>query len=76
MDSQLFVEYEIVDANHKSFITESRDEAADYFLQGWLVFETHRTVVKVSKFTSSTQSVTTVWNGNPKIERELKNDQS
>ena len=72
MDSQLFVEYEIVDATNKSFITTSHDEAVDYFLRNWQVFEIHRTVVKMSKFTTATQMVSTAWNGNPQIERKYR----
>ena len=72
MDSQYFVEYEIVDATNKAFITQLLEEAIGYFQEGWTVYEHHRMVVIVSKFTSSSQTVTTVWNGNPVLERRYK----
>jgi hypothetical protein len=68
MESQLSVEYEIVDPiSNKSFITESYYEAVDYFERHWTVYESHKSVVRFG-LTTSTQSVTTLWandtNGN------------
>ena len=72
MDSQLFVEYIIVDTVGKKHISESHDEAVEFFRKGWEVYERHMTIVKVSKFTTSTQTVITAWNGNPLFERRTK----
>jgi hypothetical protein len=68
MESQLSVEYEIVEPiTNKSFITESYHEAVDYFERNWTIYESHKSVVRFG-LTTSTQSVTTLWvsdtNGN------------
>ena len=70
MNSQHFIEYEVIDATNKAFITGSLEEAIEYFRCGWAVYKHHRMVVVVSKFISSSQTVTTDWNGNPVFERK------
>jgi hypothetical protein len=61
MESQIFVEYEIVEPiTNKSFISESYYEAVDYFERNWTVYESHKSVVRLG-LTSSTQIVTTLW---------------
>ena len=72
MDSQLFVSYIIVNAIGKQYITASHEEAVDYFREGWEVYERHLTIVKASKFTTSTQTVVTAWNANPAFERKFR----
>ena len=62
MDSQLFVEYEVVNpATNKSFLTRSFEEANEHFSDHWIVYEYHTSIVKVSHFSTSTHTVATLW---------------
>jgi hypothetical protein len=74
MESQLSVEYEIVEPiTNKSFISESYYEAVDYFERHWTVYESHISVVRFG-LTTSTQSVTTLWTSNTNDNEEENHD--
>ncbi len=66
MDSQYYIEYELVDpvTNQRHYTTD-RDEALGYLEEGWLVWEHHNTICQPSLFTSTRVIVTMRWNNNP-----------
>jgi len=69
METQAFVEYELVDpVSNQSIVTESRHTAIDSFENGWLVFEHHNTVTLPSPFVSTREVVSVKWSENPYFE--------
>ena len=66
METQTEVYYEITlpDTN-KSFVTDSRVEALDYYDRDFMVFEKHRTVTQPTVNTQTRTVVTLRWNNNP-----------
>lgn len=71
MDSQAYIEYEMVEpASNRRLITDSREEALAYYEKGWMVFETHKTVSRPSAFTQTRIAVVMQWNGNPEFQGE------
>jgi len=69
MENQTFIEYEVIEPiSNKSFITESRYEALDYYKQGYIVYETLITKSRPSQFTQTRVYVTLLWNNNPEFE--------
>lgn len=68
MDTQNFVEYELVNpATDRRYFTESRAEALGYFEKGWLVFENQISVFRPSLYTATKTVVTMLWNDNPEF---------
>jgi len=69
MDSQLYIEYELVNpATDRRHFTESREEALGYFEKGWLVFENQTVMFRPSIYTSTKTIVTMIWNDNPEFQ--------
>jgi len=77
MDTQVKVTYEIEvvkPPKNTVFITESRDEALDFYEKGHLVFETHHTITTFSVFNQSHFIAIKRWNNNPDFEKEQYHD--
>ncbi len=73
MDSQLDVEHEVFDPiTNQQYITDSREEALDYFEQGWLVVERHISVYKPSVHSSTRVDVQMMWNNNPDFQEKIR----
>ena len=73
METQTTVLYEIVvEETNKTFTTESRRDALDYYEEGYSVFEKHRTVTQPSVNTQTCTIVTLRWNNNPEFEEECQ----
>jgi hypothetical protein len=71
METQNFVEYEIIDpvSNRRDF-TDSRDEAISYFEKNWMVMERHITICNPLPLTQTQLIVIKTWNNNPKSKKE------
>ena len=68
MESQIFITYEVIEpVSNKSFITESRYEALDFYEKDYVVYERHDTLSKPSLFTQTRCRVTMAWNNNPEF---------
>ena len=66
METQTTVLYEVVaSVSNKSFVTDSRVEALDYYDSGCMVFEKHKTLTQPSVNTQTCTTVTLRWNNNP-----------
>ena len=66
METQTIILYEIVAlATDKSYVTDSRVEALDYYDSDYMVFEKHRTLTQPSVNTQTCTTVTLRWNNNP-----------
>lgn len=62
MDTQHYIEYELVDpVQDRSLVTESREEAMAYFEKGWMVYEHHNTVSAPAPKISIQQIVSLTW---------------
>ncbi len=62
MDSQTYIEYELVDTvRDRSLVTESREEALAYFEKGWMVYEHHNTVSTPAPKISVQQIISLTW---------------
>lgn len=71
MDSQLYIEYELVDpVSNRRLITDSREEAFAYYEKGWLVWEHHVTESRTSEFTHVKLVLTVNWNNNPEFGKD------
>ncbi len=69
MDSINYISYEVIDpVSNKRFITESRDEAASFFEEEWIVIEHHQAKYKPSAHTQMVVDVRMSWNNNPEFE--------
>ncbi len=68
MDSQLDVEYEVIDpVTNQQYITDTRYEALAFYKDGWLVVERHVTKYKPSAHTQTEVIVRMSWNNNPEF---------
>ena len=66
MESQIFITYEVIEpVSNKSFITESRYEALDFYEKNYIVYEVHMTVAQPLQFTQTQVRVVLQWHGNP-----------
>jgi hypothetical protein len=77
MDTQVKVTYEIeviAPSGNQFFVTNSRDEALDFYEKGHLVFETHHTITTFSLFNQSHLIAIKRWNNNPEFEEGNNND--
>ena len=77
MDTQVKVTYEIeviAPPANQVFVTNSRDEALDFYRKGHLVFETHHTITTFSLFNQTHLIAIKRWNNNPEFEKEYDND--
>ncbi len=73
MDSQSYVEYELVNpATDRRITTSSREEAIAYFDEDWIVYEHHVTVGRPSRYASMRAEMSVLWNNNPEF--NLKED--
>ena len=76
MDTQVKVIYEIeviTPTENYAFVTNSRDEALDFYEQGHSVFETHLTVTTFSVHNQSHLVAIKRWNNNPEFEEAYNN---
>ena len=79
MDTQVKVTYEIEvikPPKNTVFITESRDEALDFYKKGHLVFETHHTITTFSVFNQSHFIAIKRWNNNPDFDSDFEKEQT
>jgi len=77
MDTQVKVFYEIeviTPSENYVFVTNSRDEALDFYEQGHLVFEKHHTITTFSLYNQSQLIASKRWNNNPEFEEEHNDD--
>ena len=69
MERKDTIEYEVHDpVSNKEFTTLSRDEAAAYFEEEWIVIERQVTICRPSLLTESRMIVSVYWNNNPEFE--------
>ena len=76
MDTQVKVTYEIevlAPTENYGFVTNSRDEAVDFYEQGHIVFERHHTITTLSLHSQTELVATKRWNNNPEFEVEYNN---
>jgi len=76
MDTQVKVTYEIevlTPTENYGFVTNSRDEALDFYEQGHIVFEKHDTITTFSLYNQSQLIATKRWNNNPEFVKEYNN---
>ena len=77
MDTQVKITYEIeviAPSENYVFVTNSRDEALDFYGQGRMVFEKHHTITTFSLYNQLYLVATKRWNNNPEFEKEHNDD--
>jgi len=66
MESQLVVTYEVIEpVTNKSYVTESRFEALDFYMKNYIVYEVHKTTTQPSMHTQTQVRIVLRWHGNP-----------
>ncbi len=68
MDSQHYIEYELVNpVTDRRLTTSSREEALSYYEEDWIVYEHHVMVGRSSRFASVRTEMSILWNNNPEF---------
>ena len=71
METQTFVQYEVtVLETNKAFITESREEALDYYRDNHMVYEIHKTITQPTLHSQTITQVILRWNNNPEFQED------
>ena len=66
METYTVITYEVIEpVSNKSFVTNSRSDALDWYEKGSMVYEVHKTTTQPSMHTQTQVRVVLRWHGNP-----------